>query len=399
MYVLVINCGSATVKYALVDGPTGQVAWCGLMERIGQPQALWHHHQPGAGHDGPSPCTLANHQAAFDQLFPYLASAGLLEGPQAPQAVGHRVVHGGTAYQAPALVTAQVRNTIRELIPLAPLHNPLNLLGLESSAQRLPHLPQVAVFDTAFHQTLPPAAFRYALPNDCYTAGGVRRYGFHGISHQSAVRQAQAVLHLASAPQRLITLHLGNGASAAAIRQGQCVHTSMGFGPLAGLVMGTRSGDVDPSVVFHLARQPGWDLTKVETLLNHDSGLKGMAGTADMREVHTLAKAGDENARLALEVFVGRIRHYLGAYLVELGGVEAVVFTGGIGQNDPAIRQAVCQGLEELGLLVDEVANQRQGPLPLTFHRLGSSVALLAVEANEEAEIARQTALLLGKLG
>jgi acetate kinase len=305
--------------------------------------------------------------------------------------VGHRVVHGGEVFREPVLIDEKVMDTIRELIPLAPLHNPANLLGIEAARQVFPGVPQVAVFDTAFHQSMPPHAFIYALPYSFYALHRVRRYGFHGTSHLWVAKRAAAHLEKPLTSLNLITLHLGNGASASAIRQGASVDTSMGMTPLEGLVMGTRSGDLDPAVPFYLRRATKMPEGDLEALLNKGSGLKGLCGANDMREILQRANRGEGLAQLALELYCYRIKKYLGAYFAVLGRVDAVVFTGGIGENAAPIRKQCCQGLEGLGITVDERKNEKSCAEVLEIQKDGAPIKVLAIRTKEEREIAEQT--------
>lgn len=373
MRVLVLNAGSSSLKYRLVDGANA-VLLDGTVERIGEP-------------DGNTP----DHAAAIQTVTAALTEAGAPE----PQAVGHRVVHGGEALTVPTLIDDEVVATIAAQVPLAPLHNPANLQGIAAARRRWPDLPQVAVFDTAFHATIPSAAHRYALPTWTYTDHGVRRYGFHGTSHAWVSRAAIAHLGMPAGQTRVVTLHLGNGASAAAVRGGRCVDTSMGMSPLEGLVMGTRSGDVDPAVAFHLMREADLDAAQVEQLLNRESGLKGLAGDNDMRTVHARAAQGDADARLAIAVYVHRIRRYVGAFAAVLGGIDALVFTAGVGEHSPAVRAAVCADLDHLGIAVDAARNAvTVGPATTTAIGTGAT-EVLVVPTDEEAEIAAQTRALV----
>jgi acetate kinase len=280
---------------------------------------------------------------------------------------------------------------IRALGPLAPLHNPANLTGIEVCLRLFPDLPQVAVFDTAFHQTMPEHAYRYALPEAWYSEYRVRRYGFHGTSHQYVARQAAAFLHRPLASLNLITLHLGNGASAAAIRQGACVDTSMGLTPLEGLMMGTRCGDIDPAIPFYIGAATDATPAELEAALNRDSGIKGICGDNDMRAVQQRAGAGDARARLAIDMYCYRIRKYIGAYCAVLGHVDALVFTAGIGENSALIRETVCSGLERLGIALDPDKNHAARSATAAVERAGAAVSVLVVPTNEEIEIARQT--------
>jgi acetate kinase len=289
------------------------------------------------------------------------------------------------------LITDEVIEAIRDMIPLAPLHNPANLAGIEVARDFAPGVPQIAVFDTAFHQSLPPHSYLYAIPYRFYEELQVRRYGFHGISHQCVSREAARLLGRAADTINVVSLHLGNGASVTAVQNGRSVDTSMGMTPLEGLVMGTRCGDLDPSIPFYIARWAGLEPGRVEALLNHDSGLKGFCGVGDMREIQRLAAAGEERARLAIDLFCYRIRKYIGAYQAVLGRLDAVVFTGGIGENSPLIRAHCCVGLEHLGIALDEARNRGSLEAAAEIQRPGSAVRILVIRSDEELEIARQT--------
>ena len=304
-------------------------------------------------------------------------------------AVGHRVVHGGEAFSAPTIIDDDVLDTLRSLVPLAPLHNPANITGIEAARRLWPGVPQVAVFDTAFHRTLPVHAYRYAVPAEWYERHGVRRYGFHGTSHAYVAGRAAEVL--GSEVFDGIVAHLGNGASITAIAGGRSVDTSMGLSPLEGLVMGTRSGDVDPTVVTHVAAATGRPIEDVFDDLNRTSGLRGLCGASDMREITARAASGDVTARLAIDVFAYRIKKYVGAYLAVLGGrCDALVFTGGIGQHSPVVRAAVCDGLEGLGIVLDPERNERGDEVVVSADQ--SPIAVLVIATDEEREIARETA-------
>jgi acetate kinase len=378
MRVLVVNSGSSSLKYRLLDLGAGTTVAGGLVERIGE-----------AGSD------VADHAAALALVVTRLRDDGALDA--GVDAVGHRVVHGGERFSAPVVVDDAVVAAVRELAPLAPLHNPPNLLGIEAARAAFPGVPQVAVFDTAFHQSMPPAAYTYAIPRDLARRHGIRRYGFHGTSHRYVARVAAGVLGRPADAVDLVTLHLGNGASACAVRAGRSVDTSMGLSPLEGLVMGTRSGDVDPAVVFHLVSDAGLAPDEVDGLLNRASGLRGLAGANDLREVHRRASSGDRDAALALDVYGHRLRKYVGAYLAVLGGADAVVFTGGVGENDPDVRHRAVGGLDRLGVVLDEAANAAvRGPgRPVDVAAAGSSCRVLVIPTDEEREIAEQAAGLL----
>ncbi|WP_370894463.1 acetate/propionate family kinase [Janibacter sp. GXQ6167] len=361
--VLVINAGSSSVKYQLIDVAKGETLSKGLIERV------------------------TDHGAALDEAIARIRAEGydlhdLL-------AVGHRVVHGGARFSDPTLITPAVRADIEDLAPLAPLHNPPALLGIDAAMEAVPGVPQVAVCDTAFHQSIPAAAHTYAVPEDWRTRLRVRRYGFHGTSVSSASRRAAELLGLAYEQSDLVVLHLGNGASATAVHGGQSVDTSMGLTPLEGLVMGTRSGDVDPALHTYLGRVAGLDQDAVDRALNRESGLLGLAGVSDFREVLERREAGDEAAALTFDVVVHRLVKYVGAYAAELGRLDAIVFTGGIGEHAAPLRAAVIERLGLLGMILDASRNDGvAGDSIITAD--DSPVAGVVIAANEELEIARQ---------
>ena len=337
---------------------------------------------------------VANHSEGLKIIFSYLQRKDYAKWLDA---IGHRVVHG-EAYQAPVHIDQAVINSIREMVSLAPLHNLANLAGIEAAHDLYPEIPQLAVFDTAFFRTLPAYAYRYALPDELYRQHHVRRYGFHGISHQYVSRQAASFLQQPLKSLRLITLHLGNGASAAAIKAGTCIDTSMGLTPLEGLIMGTRCGDLDPSVHFYLNRKLGLNFNEIETLLNHKSGTKGLCGAKDMREVHHLASTGNEQARLAIEMMCYRIAKYVGAYYITLDGLDALIFTAGIGENDQLIRQTVCDKLSVLGIKLDLQRNRiSDSNQAFQISSEQSTIKVLVVPTNEELEIARETVSHINK--
>jgi acetate kinase len=386
--VLVVNTGSSSIKYQLfeMDGP--KVLASGLVERIGEAGARLTHR---AGDADPLVVEerIADHSEGFERVFAAFETAG---GPVTDLAgIGHRVVHGGDRLTEPTLIDDQAIAAIADQAPLAPLHNPSNLLGIRIALASFPGTPQVAVFDTAFHQTMPPRAWRYAVPRDLADELRIRRYGFHGTSHAYVSRKAAEHLGRPAAEVNLITLHLGNGASVAAVQGGRCIDTSMGLTPLEGLVMGTRSGDLDPAVVFYLHREAGLSVDDIDDLLNKRSGMLGLAGANDMREVARLVGDGDEAAAEALDVYCYRIRKYVGAYAAALGRLDALIFTAGIGENNDAVRAGVCQGLEGLGIRLDARRNQGRSAKPRTISADDSQVAVLVVPTNEELEIAQQT--------
>jgi len=392
--VLVINSGSSSIKYQLFDMSDKTVLARGLLERIGEPVSCLTHHTrqaQGDNTDTTRKLPVENHRVGFQVIGEVLSESGAVRDSGELFGIGHRVVHGGEAFQQPALIDEKVIATIRELIPLAPLHNPANLTGIEVALQFAPTVPQIAVFDTAFHQSIPPQAFRYALPHDLYQDHQVRRYGFHGTSHCYVAKQAARYLKRALDAMNLITLHLGNGASVTAIAKGKSVDTSMGMTPLEGLIMGTRSGDLDPAIIFYLGRKTGFSPDEIETLLNKNSGLKGICGVNDMREIAQLAEKGDAPARLAIEMYCYRIKKYIGAYYTVLGQVDALVFTAGIGENAADIRLRTCTGLSGLGIEVDENKNNLKTNGVQEIQSTKSSVSILVIPTDEELEIAEQT--------
>ncbi len=393
MKVLVLNSGSSSIKFQLFRSDDWRVLASGAVARIGEAlgefKGQWRDdldQVQGFTVHLPIP----DHREGLEHIAARLRESGVLGDMSELGAVGHRVVHGGEAFQRPTRVDEGVVAAIRGMIPLAPLHNPANLEGIQVALRLFPGVPQVAVFDTAFHQTMAPAAYRYAIPENLYREQRVRRYGFHGTSHAYVSRRAAALLGRDPADCNLITLHLGNGASAAAVRGGRSIDTSMGLTPLEGLVMGTRCGDLDPAIPFYLARNLGMDIAVLDDLLNRRSGLLGLCGANDMREIHRRIGQGDPAAALALDVFCHRLRKYLGAYWVELGRLDALVFTGGIGENDAEVRTRTCAGLEGMGIWLDAAANQVCAQVERYISEAGSPVAVLVIPTKEELEIARQ---------
>ncbi|NGN69853.1 acetate kinase [Streptomyces sp. A7024] len=375
--VLVLNSGSSSLKYQLIDMADGERLASGLVERIGEGE-------------------VADHGDALKIVGEELALGGFgLDDPKLA-AIGHRAVHGGIRFTEPTLIDDEVVAEMEKLVPLAPLHNPANITGIKVARELRPDLPQVAVFDTAFHATIPEAAARYAIDTETADKLSVRRYGFHGTSHAYVSRATAELLGKAPEDVNVIVLHLGNGASASAVAGGRCVDTSMGLTPLEGLVMGTRSGDLDPAVIFHLARVGGMSVDEIDTLLNKKSGLVGLCGDNDMREITRRIGEGDEAARLAFDVYVHRLRKYIGAYYAVLGKVDALAFTAGVGENAAAVREAAVAGLEELGIAVDRDRNAVRGPDARLVSAEYSRVAVAVVPTDEELEIATQTYALVG---
>lgn len=385
--VLVINAGSSSLKYQVVDAVTGETAAVGLIERIGNPTgARLTHRSAGDRFKGDISCgdhreALAAATAALEEHGPDLAA-------NPPFAVGHRVVHGGSRFSAPIVIDDAVIEAVRELAPLAPLHNPANLEGIVTAREAFPDVPHVAVFDTAFHQTLPREAFTYAVPKVWRERHHVRRYGFHGTSHAYVSRRTAELIGRRPEDCNVIVLHLGNGASMCAVRGGRSIDTSMGLSPLEGLVMGTRSGDVDPALGAYLGRVADLDAAAYDEALNRSSGLQGLTGSSDLREVDQRRLNGDDEASLAIEVMTYRLRKYIGAYAVALGRVDAIAFTGGIGENSVTVRSEVLRGLEILGVQLDDDTNG-QGPSERRVTTDASAIPAWVVPTNEELEIAR----------
>ena len=392
--VLVVNSGSSSLKYQLIDAESGDALASGLVERIGEASGHIRHRGP----DGSSERTLPipDHTAGFRAMLDAFEAEGpdLAEHPLA--AVGHRVVHGGKRFFEPTIVTPLVEINIEDLSDLAPLHNPANLEGIRAAKKAFPDVEHVAVFDTAFHQTLDPAAYTYAIDAALAEKHRVRRYGFLGTSHKYVSGVVAEALGRPLGELKQIVLHLGNGASACAVDGGRSVDTSMGMTPLEGLVMGTRSGDIDPAVLVHLARRAGLGIDELDELLNRRSGLLGLTGTGDMRDVRHAAESGDARARLAIDVVVHRLKHYIGADTALLGGLDALTFTAGVGENNPWLRAEVCAGLEVLGIRIDPERNERSGDEPRIVSTDDSPVAVLVVPTNEELEIARQSLQAVG---
>ncbi|KAA9131582.1 acetate kinase [Marinihelvus fidelis] len=371
-HVLVLNAGSSSIKYVVFDAGDLSERARGQVERIGEP----------GGEAG-------NHRQALALIVDELGKAGI-DGNDLV-AVGHRVVHGGEAFTAPTRVNDDALQTIRDLASLAPLHNPANADGIEVARHAFPGIPHVAVFDTAFHATMPAHAYRYAVPEAVYREHGVRRYGFHGTSHQYVTGETARRLGCPVDQVNLVSLHLGNGASACAVRGGRSIDTSMGMTPLAGLVMGTRPGDIDPGVLLHLATSAGYSADDLSALLNRESGLKGLCGAGDMREVLRRSASGDEAAELAVRKFCYQAAKQVGAYAAALGRVDALVFTAGIGENNPEIRAGICAELCALGIHVDPKRNAAPQDNGFAIHASGSKIVVYVIPTREEFEIARQT--------
>lgn len=400
MKILVINCGSSSFKYQLIDMDNSEVLCSGLVERIGDALgSLTHKKNPGSpeerkhSEERPFP----DHTVGMTRVMDLLVAPefGVIGSLDEIGACGHRVVQGGEIFKSSCLVGEKELGQIEDLAPLAPLHNPASIQGIKVILQLLPKVPSVAVFDTEFHSTMAPWAYRYALPEELYTKHRVRRYGAHGTSHRYVAHKAAEFLGRTNEGFNVITCHLGNGSSITAVKNGKCVDTSMGMTPLAGVVMGTRCGDIDPAIHAYIGRQTGLGLEEIDNLLNRQSGLKGLCGMNDMRDLHAARERGDENAQLAFDIFCHSIRKYIGSYFAVLGRVDALVFTAGIGENDDHARAGICQGLEGFGIAVDGEKNAVRSGAARNISREGTTVPVLVIPTNEEIAIAQATVKVL----
>lgn len=393
MNILVVNAGSSSIKYQLIDMTTEEPLSSGLVERIGLEEGIITHKTFVNGEEQKTKEVLPipDHTVGLKRVAELLVDekVGVISDPSEIQAVGHRLVHGGEAFTKTVVITNEVKEKVKELFPLAPLHNPANLIGVEVAEKVFPNATQIGVFDTAFHQTMPELAFRYAVPGEMYTEMSIRKYGFHGTSHKFVSERAAE--YLKNPKAKIITIHLGNGASMAAVDAGVCKDTSMGIGPLNGLIMGTRSGDIDPSIIFYLIEQKGYSVADVSKILNKESGMKGLTGYTDMRDVEALYLKGDKNAVLAYEMYAYRIQQFIGKYAATLNGIDAIVFTAGIGENDAIVRSLVCKNMEYFGLEMDEDRNSKRSKETREINIEGGSTKILVVPTNEELEIARQS--------
>lgn len=401
MKILVLNSGSSSIKYALFKLPEQTLLLSGLIEQIGESssQHSYHYLSDAGEQKATQHLIIADHQQGLSYIREILLNSKLLTDFNELFCIGHRVVHGGELFTQPTLLTADVIAQIKAMIPLAPLHNPANLSGIEVAMQLANKVPQVAVFDTAFHQTLPAYAYHYPVPYWLYTELKLRRYGFHGTSHQYLVEQTALVLDKPLSALNLITLHLGNGASACAIANGRSIDTSMGLTPLEGLMMGTRCGDIDPMIYDYLHRVKDWSLEKITQVLNTESGLKGFCGSNDMRLVAELAAQGDSRAKLAREMVAYRIKKYIGAYVAALGRVDALVFSGGIGEHDAELRENCCKNLGVLGINIDNEKNLRPADYGGKIQQADDGVAILVIPTDEALAIALQAVFVVKKKG
>ncbi len=392
MNVFVINSGSSSIKYQLITMPEATVICSGLIDRIGLDNSTIQHKVFLNGGEKviKETLTIPDHSTGLREVAKLLTAPeiAVIADPREIDVVGHRVVHGGETFAQTSVITSEVKDKIRKLFPLAPLHNPPNYLGIEVAEQIFTAATQIAVFDTAFHQTMKPVAYRMAIPKSFYDEHGIRAYGFHGTSHKYV--SEKAVEYLNKKESRIITIHLGNGCSMAAVKNGVCIDTTMGFGPMNGLIMGTRTGDIDQSVIFHLITQLGYSPLDVNNILNKKSGMLGLTGFSDMRDVKAAYMKGEEEAVLAYEMYGYHIRKYIGAYAAALGGVDAIVFTAGVGENDALTRELATKELSFLGIRIDDAKNKQGGKGLVDISAADSQAKVLVISTNEELEIARQ---------
>ena len=392
MKVLVINCGSSSLKYQILDMTNEELLCKGLVERIGMDGSVITHEKTGLD-KVKTEVPMKDHKDAIAQVLAAVQNAeyGVVADMAEIGAVGHRVVHAGEKFAESVLITEEVIKALEECIELAPLHNPPNLLGIAACQQLMPSTPMVAVFDTAFHQTMPAESYIYALPYEYYTKYGVRRYGFHGTSHRYVSQRAAEMLGKDLKDIKVITCHLGNGSSLAAVKDGKCFDTTMGFTPLEGLAMGTRCGDIDPAIVTFIGEKEGLSYAEVNNVVNKKSGVLGISGvSSDFRDIESAAKEGNERAQLALDVFTHKVKAYIGAYMAEMNGCDAIVFTAGVGENGIGNRAAICEGLENLGIVLDAEKNNVRGK-DTVISADDSKVKILLIPTNEELMIARDT--------
>lgn len=398
MKILVINCGSSSLKYQLIDMQNEEVIAKGLAERIGIEGSVLKH-QPKASDKITIERPMPTHKEALQTLVDALIDKnyGVIKDMSEISAVGHRVVHAGEKFAYSVVLNEDVMNALKECIEIAPLHNPPNIMGIEACRQIMPDVPMVGVFDTAFHQTMPKEAYIYAIPYEFYEKYKIRRYGFHGTSHKYVSERAAEMLGKPLSELKLITCHLGNGASVAAVKNGKSVETSMGFTPLEGLAMGTRSGDIDPAIVKYLADKENLSFAEVDGILNKKSGVLGISGvSSDFRDIEEAAEKGNERAKLALDVFVHKVKKYIGSYAAVMNGVDAIIFTAGLGENSAETRSAICKDMCFLGIELDEAKNNVRGK-ETDLSKEGSKVKVLLVPTNEELMIARDTKKLVSK--
>ena len=398
MNIFVINSGSSSIKYQLISMPEATVICTGMVDRIGLEgsEVRYKAYRESGEIVKNEIRSIPDHSEGLKLVANFLTDleVGVISDPDQVHVVGHRVVHGGEKFSRTQFITAEAKEKIKDLFPLAPLHNPANYLGIEVAEKIFAQAKQIAVFDTAFHQTMPPVAFRMAIPNEYYEADAIRAYGFHGTSHKYVTEKA--IEFLGKQNSKIITIHLGNGCSMAAVKDGKCIDTSMGLGPMNGLIMGTRAGDVDQSVIFYLVNQLGFSLEEVNTVLNKKSGMLGLTGFSDMRDIKARYDAGEKTAVLAYQLYTYRIQKFIGSYAAVLNGLDAIVFTAGVGENDVLTRKLVCAEMDFLGITLDEEKNAARSADLRAINTADSPVKVLVIPTNEELEIAKQCFELFG---
>lgn len=400
MKILVLNCGSSSVKYKLIDSTSEQVLAEGGVEKIGLPDGFLKY-KSNDGSKKIKELGLVGHDGAIKGVLDILTdpTEGCIKSFDEIDAVGHRLVHGGTKFASSVLITDEVKEMVRECYPLAPLHNPANMTGVEAIDKLMPGVPQVGVFDTAFHQTMPPKAYMYAVPYEWYTEDGVRRYGFHGTSHRYVSQRVCEILNIDINNSRIITCHIGNGGSITAVLNGKSVDTSMGLTPTEGLMMGTRVGDIDPGALTYIMERRGLSPDDLQTIINKKSGVAAISGISnDMREIEAAYLNGDQRATLALEMYNNRITKYIGAYAAEMGGVDIIVFTGGVGENQTGVRRDVCAPLAFMGVEIDQEINNKTRGTETIISTPASKVKVVVVPTDEELTIARDTKTIVENL-
>jgi len=393
MNILVINAGSSSIKYQLIDMSTELPLASGIVERIGLEEGNIKHEYVVNGEEKKvkENFPIPDHTVGLKRVAELLTDKdmGVIADPSEIQAVGHRLVHGGETFTKTVVITDEVKAKVKELFPLAPLHNPANIVGVEVAETVFPNATQVGVFDTAFHQTMPDVAFRYAVPNNMYTEMGIRKYGFHGTSHKYV--SEKAIEYLGKADAKVVTIHLGNGASMAAVDGGVCKDTSMGLGPICGLIMGTRSGDIDPAIIFNLVEQRGYSIEEVKDIVNKESGMYGLTGDSDMRDIEARYLKGDKEAILANRMYAYRIKQFIGNYTAAMNGLDAIVFTAGVGENDSIVRELVCEDMDYFGITIDKEINNTRSKQIREINTADATTKVLIIPTNEELEIAKQS--------
>jgi acetate kinase len=399
MNVFVINSGSSSIKFQLFKMPSDKPVCSGLVDRVGLENAVITYKTFNNGEEKvvQRNIEIPDHEAGINEIKNIITDEviGVIKNPDDIEVVGHRIVHGGETFTTTTVITPEVKEKLKGTFQLAPLHNPSGYRGIEITGKIFDKATQIAVFDTAFHQTLPPQAYRYAIPNSYYKEHYIRVYGFHGTSHKYVTEQAAMYLNKPNA--KLISIHLGNGCSICAVRDGKSIDTSMGFGPLSGLVMGTRSGDIDPTILFYLVNQLGYNNEQVSNLLNKRSGMLGLTGFSDMRDITAAIQSGDEQAKLAYDIYCYRIKKYIGAYAAVLNGIDGIIFTAGVGENDALIRSLVCSDLDYLGIYLDKEKNSLRAKGIRNISTDLSKVKVLVVPTDEELEIANQCYALINR--